>query len=433
MRPLTPFSFLHCADLHLDSPFEGIKAVNERVAATLRDATFAALDNIAKLAVDRRVDFVLIAGDVFDGADHSLRAQLCVQEFLARLTDAGIACCVVHGNHDPLDAWQLRLAWPQGVSRFESDAVERVTMRRGDVPLADVYGVSFPTRDVKENLARRFRIQGEAPFAIGLLHANVGGREDHANYAPCTLEDLAAAGMNYWALGHIHQPAVLREQKPTVVYAGAPQGRSVKDAGPRGCYVVHVHENGVVEPEFVATDVIRWFVRELDIAGLADLDALVGRLCEERETIRSEAEGRAAVARMKLVGRGPVHHELIAGEGADRQCEDLLERMHAEEAGRDDFVWFESLTAHTRPDIDLAARRQADDFIGDFLRATEAMQKAADPAATLLELAMSRPESGRENGPVANRLRRWTHEDWSEALADAEALGVELLTDGRED
>ena len=74
---MTRIRFVHAADLHLDSPFVGIKAVApDNVASALHDATFAAYENIIELCIDERVDALVVAGDVYDSADRSLRAQL---------------------------------------------------------------------------------------------------------------------------------------------------------------------------------------------------------------------------------------------------------------------------------------------------------------------------------------------------------------------
>jgi len=78
------FSFIHCADLHLDSPFEGLQQVAPALARLLRDPTFQAFDQVINLALEHRVDFIIVAGDVYDGADRSLRAQLRFRDALAR-------------------------------------------------------------------------------------------------------------------------------------------------------------------------------------------------------------------------------------------------------------------------------------------------------------------------------------------------------------
>ena len=99
------FCFVHAADLHLDTPFRGIGQVNARLGERLRDASLDAFDDLVQLTIDRRAEFLLLAGDVYDGADRGVRAQLRFLRGMKKLAFEGIPVFVVHGNHDPLDGW----------------------------------------------------------------------------------------------------------------------------------------------------------------------------------------------------------------------------------------------------------------------------------------------------------------------------------------
>src|SRR5277367_1737006 len=119
------YSFVHAADLHLDTPFRGVHEVAPFVAAELREASLDAFDAIVTLALERGAAFLLVAGDVYDGAERGLRAQIRFRNGLARLAAAGIPSFVVHGNHDPVaTGWSAISSWPEGVTVFPSDRVE---------------------------------------------------------------------------------------------------------------------------------------------------------------------------------------------------------------------------------------------------------------------------------------------------------------------
>jgi exonuclease SbcD len=414
------FTFVHCGDLHLDSPFEGIHAAAPEIAGVLRDATFQAFDRVIDLALAEGADFLVVTGDVYDGEDRSLRAQLRFREALRKAAGAGITCLVAHGNHDPLSGWEAKLALPDLVCRFGGQQVERFEVRRGGATLAQVYGLSYPVREMRGNLASGFRREPGGPFAIGVLHCNVGGDPNHDNYAPCTLEDLLAGGMDYWALGHIHARRILREREPCVIYPGNTQGRNWRELGPRGCYLVRVDGPGRVSPEFVPTDVVRWFSREVDIGGLEDWDALLDALFSAREEVRTEADGRAAILRVHLTGRGELHRELVRRIDLER---DLGVPLREEERGRPDFVWVESLHRRTRPPVDLAQRRQIQDFVGDLLQAGEQLRRQDHPAARLREILQQRPE----HRVIAGHLDALSEDDWLALLGDAEILGLDQL------
>lgn len=413
------FSFVHCADLHLDSPFEGLHALEPEIARVLRRATFQAFDNIIDLAIREQADFLIVAGDVYDTTHRSLYAQIRFRESLRRAAAAGLQCFIAHGNHDPLSGWDAGLSLPESVYRFGGQEVERVTARRGGEVLAHLYGISYPTREVRENLIAKFPRETAGPFAIGVLHANVGGDPNHDNYAPCTLADLESRELNYWALGHIHQARILKETDPCVIYPGTPQGRSLKEAEARGCYLVRVDSKGDITPEFVTTDVVRWYWQELDIGGLTSPDALLDELCRCKEDIRRKAAGRGAVWRLVLKGRGELH-SLLRQLDPDR---DLSQPLREEEPGRPDFVWLESVQLQSRPPVDLVSRRQVQDFIGDILRVAEAYRQRPDPHELLREVVCRRPE----HRPMAVRLEKLAPGDWLDLLAEAESRVLDLL------
>jgi exonuclease SbcD len=413
------FTFVHCADLHLDSPFEGLHGVELEIAHVLRRATFQAFDNIIDLAIREGAAFLIVAGDVYDSAHRSLHAQIRFLESVRRAAEAGLECFVAHGNHDPLSGWGAGLIMPASVRRFGGEGVERFAVRRNGETLAHVYGISYPTREVKENLVPKFPRDGEGPFAIGVLHGNVGGDPNHDNYAPCSLNDLLNRRLDYWALGHIHNARILRPENPCVVYPGTPQGRSVREPEARGCFVVRVSEGGHPSPEFVPTDAVRWFVVTVDIGKVHTLDALLEQLGEHKEDIRRRAQGRGAIWRLALAGRGELH-ALLRRLDPERE---LTQPLREEEAGRPDFVWLESTQLMTRPALDLDQRRQVQDFIGDVLKAAENLRQEAQLEEGLQEVMSRRPE----HRLLAPRLDKLSQEEWLALLDEAESHALDLL------
>ena len=378
---IEPFRFLHTGDLHLDSPFVGLTAeAPPDVSLALRDATLQAWDRIVKLAIDEQVDFAVVAGDAFEHANRTLLAQVRFRDGLERMAEAGIPSFVVTGNHDPLSGWEPSVRWPTGTHRFGADAVEGRTVVRGGTEIARVYGISYPVRDVRENLALRFRRDADAPYAVGVLHANVGGQPGHLPYAPCTLTDLRSTGIEYWALGHVHRPGILSASDPTVVYCGNPQGRDPGEAEPRGAYVVSVDARGRAEPVFHATDAVRWHLAEVDVAELDGEEALVEAVVSAVLAAQQEA-ARPIVARITLVGRGPLHRSL--GRGTLRG--DVRQLAQERLPGGARFAWIESLRDATRPVVDAAGATAPATFLGELSAeaeaARDALLAAVDPDA----------------------------------------------------
>ncbi len=124
LNTVRPFTFIHCADLHLGTPFRGLSELNPDLGEKLHKSTYAAFDNIVQLAITEKVDGVLIAGDVFDSEDRSLKAQLKFRDNLALLSGEGIHTYIAHGNHDPLSGWAAKLELPERVFVFPGGKVE---------------------------------------------------------------------------------------------------------------------------------------------------------------------------------------------------------------------------------------------------------------------------------------------------------------------
>ena len=356
--------FVHAADLHLDSPFSGLKAIApDSVSRAFCRATFDVYDNIIDLCIREHVDALLIAGDVYDGADRSLGAQLKFVAGLKRLDDAGIRSFVCHGNHDPLDGWEARLDLPDGCIRFGQEVTAEPVFPHYP-ERATVYGISYPRREVRENLSPHFRDLPSGGFNIGLLHANVGGNTDHDSYAPCSVSDLEQTGVDYWALGHVHTRAVLRKEGPSIVYPGNPQGRHTNELGKRGVYLVEVDESGGVELEFRAVDAIRWERRDLKIDDLDDEQRFLEAMFDLAASTLEEAKGRAVVLRLVLCGRGPIDRWLRRPGTVD----DMLEELNDEYAGRHPWLWCERIQLETGSSIDRERVMQREDFAGDLAR-----------------------------------------------------------------
>lgn len=377
------FSFVHTADLHLGSPFVGLGRLPEGesgVVQELRDATFKAFDSVIDLCIRRRVDFLLVAGDVYDGADRSLQAQLRFRNGLIRLTESGIRAYVVHGNHDPLDGWADSLRMPEGLHDFGPE-LDSVVFEKDGVPVARIHGISYPTRRIGKRFGSGFQREGDEPFQIGLFHCNAGGDPRHDPYAPRSVSELVEAGLDYWALGHIHESVVLQKADPFVGYPGNTQGRHINEAGPRGCFVVRVGSDGKLdaEPEFVPTDSVRWLACDLDIAELETMDTLLDRIDEQMDELAGQSRQRPVVTRITLRGRGPLHRAL----SRPNAIHDLLGELHIRGAARSPFVWVEKLVRHTRPQFDLDARRAGQDFLGDLLRLVDDIRSSPNRLAEL--------------------------------------------------
>src|SRR5678815_3517801 len=256
--------FIHAADLHLDSPFRGVGDVSPELREQLQTATMGALQKIVDHTISARADFLVIAGDLYDSRDRSLRALLTFRRQMERLAERDISVYIVHGNHDPLNGWGSEFQLPPNVTTFTGKPATEPVIRRGK-EIARVTGISYARERVTENLASSMKPDSDSPYSVGLLHANVAGQTGHADYAPVTLDELSSSGFDYWALGHVHTRSILAQEPATVVYPGNPQGRNPREPGPRGCLQVDINRNGDAQLSFVDTSVARWVHLEVPI------------------------------------------------------------------------------------------------------------------------------------------------------------------------
>ena len=288
---------------------------------------------------------------------------------------------------------------------------------------AVVHGISYRTRDVKANLVRRLEKVEPGPVSIGLLHANVGGDPNHGAYAPCSLDDLAQTGIDYWALGHVHTRKVLSEQAPTVVYPGNPQGRHANETGPRGVYLVEIDDSRQVKRDFRPVDVVRWERLSLDISAMETEEDLLKGLDRRLEDARDQAEGRSVVARVTLSGRGALHQSLRRPEFVEQ----LLEGVNDDWADQSPFVWCERIENETASPFNREERLQGSDFVADLLRLCDQAKTDAE-LRERLRASLSDLYDHRTFGrPLRDSVP--SGEELAVLINEAEAIAVDLLVD----
>lgn len=420
---MSNLTFIHAADVHLGRPFSGLDRTSPDLGSLFRRAGWEAWNRVVTTAVERKVDFVALAGDVFDSWSPSIRAQLTFREGVDRLHQARIPVFMTLGNHDPLATFPDSLSRLPGLHLFGTDPEGLTPECTEFIEGVRIYGASFERSSVRENLAANFRRDPGVQVAVGILHTNVSGMQGHENYAPCSLNDLKAAGMDVWCLGHVHTPAMLSRQ-PLILYSGATQGARIQESGPRGAYLVSLDDRCCASAEFLPLAPVWWLTVGLDASRLDTFDDLL-RAAEESlsEVPAVEHPPEALVARIDVTAAGDLLSAVLMSE--DESMELLIERLSLLPAP----VFLESVNVTTAHSKGIEALMNDRGLVGEFLR--ECSVAAADPSrlSEISEEVFRELLSHVSHSYLAEELRAdgSSHEIWSRLLEEAAAEGGRMF------
>ena len=311
--------FIHAADIHLDSPLEGLERYEGAPVDLIRGATRRALENLVELALAERVDFVVIAGDLYDGDWRDFNTGMFFIRQMHKLCDAGIRLYMIAGNHDAANSMTRKLRLP---TNPDGDSVmlshdQAETRRIEDLGVA-IHGRSFANQAEKQNMVPDYPMPISNWFNLGILHTSLIGSDDgHDTYAPCSPTDLRSKGYDYWALGHIHKRSLLPVEgsplvSPPLLYSGNIQGRHIREPGPRGCFLVSVDQRHRVDIEFRPLDVFRWDACVVSCAGCATSDDILERFRDSLRTLLVKHDRLPLGVRVRLEGPTAVHQRLTS-------------------------------------------------------------------------------------------------------------------------
>ncbi|NLJ86438.1 MAG: DNA repair exonuclease [Firmicutes bacterium] len=359
-----PVRFLHVADVHLGTPLQGFFDAPSHIESQLMEASFEAWRRVCDAALAYDVDCVLVAGDLYHREARSVKAARCVQEGVERLARAGIGVYVVYGNHDPLGEGEELMDMPDNFHAFSAVKPGFIEIRdESDMLLARIHGISYRSRGDSRALHTMLQPSDGGVVNIGLLHTQLD--PNNPNYCPCSVGDLVnQKHIHYWALGHIHQPRIVRYEQPTVAFPGTPQGRHPKEKGVGGCLLVELALGKAPDIQFVPISPLVWKEIEVSIDDhgdeailtISDVERLLRARAEELWEGPSSLTSVAGVpladtswkpegylVRWVLTGRGIVHDALVNPENDHSDLLRSIERLQY----RKPFLWTESVQMQT--------------------------------------------------------------------------------------
>ena len=278
---------LHTADVHLGARHADL---GEQAAAQ-RERQFAAFRATVDLALEEKVDLVLIAGDLFDSNTQPRRSVERVAAELKRLAEATIRTVIIPGTHDVYDGASVYRAYDLAALAGlppDTDHLVVLTPDRPDALLGPldvvVHGRVFATKRAPHSPLARLDVADDdrATWHVGLVHGSLAIPEktEHGEVV-FTSEEVAASHLDYLALGHWHSTQRGRAGATVWAYSGAPEPVAVDQDRAGNVLLVTLEERGggrrvAVEERRVGQT--RFERLEIDAAAVGSQPALVERL-----------------------------------------------------------------------------------------------------------------------------------------------------------
>ncbi|NIK12667.1 metallophosphoesterase family protein [Alkalibacillus almallahensis] len=404
-----PIRFIHTADLHLDSPFKGMREVPENILYDVQNATLKAFERLIELAVNEQVDFVVIVGDLFDVQSASLKSLVTLKRGLSQLNTYGINVYISFGNHDYDMMRKVDLTLPENTYIFPTEEVSVTTFRKGETE-AHLYGFSYESRAVREPKVHEYERIDRSGYHIATLHGSLKSNEEHDQYAPFQLEDLKAKPFDYWALGHIHKRDLLA-QRPYIVYPGNIQGRHMKETGEKGCYVVELTEQQTNLSFHSLHDVL--FLDEQTTASSSDkIDDLVKVLADYKDQLRHQ-HGKVWLRLQVIVP------DILQGYETE-----LLQWLNEQENQASNWIWLTFLELKTSVSYDRNQLKQSNQFVGEVIKLSEEHDKN-QVTTYLTDLLQHRQ--------FKDHIGTFSDEELSDIQDQAEQLVINQLLNDRRD
>ena len=142
------------------------------------------------------------------------------------------------------------------------------------------------------------------------MHTSLGGAVGHDPYAPCSVQDLAGHGFDYWALGHIHKRSAAVVNGCTIVMPGIPQGRHINESGPRSVTLGRIDASGQITLADRPVHVAQFERIAVDVSGLDDWGRLLTVIERALQTAFATVTAPHLIARLEITGATPLAYRL---------------------------------------------------------------------------------------------------------------------------
>lgn len=217
--------FIHTGDIHWGMCPDADKPWGRERAQAIRD-TFRL---IVTRAGETGADCLFISGDLFHR--QPLLRDLKEVNYLFS-TIPSVRVVLIAGNHDRIreNSALMSFSWCPNVTFLMEEALTSVYFEELNT---EVYGLSYHRTEIREPLLEDIQVPLNNRIQILLAH---GGDVSHM---PINYNSLELSPFSYIALGHIHKPRVVAENK--MAYCGSPEPLDITETGPHGFFEGEIH------------------------------------------------------------------------------------------------------------------------------------------------------------------------------------------------
>lgn len=264
---------LHTADIHFDTPFSGM---TPKEALKSKEELKQVFEKIIKMTVEKEIDILLIAGDIFDNLSVNKTTLYFIKNCFENISKVNVF--ISPGNHDPFNekSFYNIVEWPNNVHIFKN-SMENIILE--DLNTV-VWGAGFNTSHVNKSLLKGVK-RVEEYNNIMVLHGEITNTKDGNEYNPITEEEIARSNMDYIALGHRHKFSDVKKIENTYYsYSGCPQGRGFDELEDKGIILIELKDK-FVESKFVRTSIRNYYEKEINIQGCFGYSEVKNKIINE--------------------------------------------------------------------------------------------------------------------------------------------------------
>ena len=265
---------LHCADIHIGAT----ESFLGTLAASRRIETLMTFEKIVDLCLEKEVELLAIAGDLFDS--NSVEEGLVNAVFEKIASANPLKVVFAAGNHDPLNLQSpfVKRKIPQNLfvlgTQEEIITFEELSLK--------VYGRSFETAFLKGIECPSIKAEGDGYIKLRVQHGELKG-DLNSQYNAITPSFIKASGMDYIALGHIHKNTEIGKIGDTsFAYCGCPEGQGFDELQEKGVLLGEIGK-GICKLEFVPVSKRRHLFEKIDITHCTSTTEIVDSILKALE------------------------------------------------------------------------------------------------------------------------------------------------------